>query len=424
MPTLTALTCACLICGPIPDDVRDQFLLAPHYDQVEMVGPLPVLASDRTHPVALMEATWLIEQMIGHRPEILAAMADRRCRFVIMAHDEFTTDVPEHRDLYPRTWWDVRARGLGATDTRPAVSCGEENLLAMQGDPYATENILIHEFAHAIHQMGLVDVDPSFDGRLKTAWRRALDKGLWDGTYAATNHFEYWAEGVQSWFDTNRQNDAQHNAVDTRVELVAYDPDLAALCKEVFGDSEWRYINPRRRLPSTAGTEHLTEFDRAAAGTFTWPIERRVAYDAENARRKATARQPDEDVIAWLERRTAAGCFDAMVDLGRRYRDGDGVTQSHELAAITYAPAAEAGYPPALDHLGWLCWASETDVHDMQRATQLLSHAADGGHVQSMLHMAVLQPERSEYWWRRAACHGHPVAVNAVRRLQEDTSDQ
>ena len=41
--------------------------------------------------------------------------------------------------------------GLGGSQTDPVCSCGEENLLAFPGDPYAAECILIHEFAHNIH---------------------------------------------------------------------------------------------------------------------------------------------------------------------------------------------------------------------------------------------------------------------------------
>ena len=57
----------------------------------------------------------------------------------------------------------VRARGLGGRIT----SCGEENLLNLPGDRYRRENILIHEFAHAIHEMGLNHIDERFDGRLR-----------------------------------------------------------------------------------------------------------------------------------------------------------------------------------------------------------------------------------------------------------------
>ena len=95
-----------------------------------------------------------------------------------MAYNEMTTDIPEHSDLHPDFYWDRRARGLGATASRPSTSCGEENLLNFDGDPYLTENILIHEFSHAIHQMGLSRVDPDFDNRLKSLYEASMEKGV------------------------------------------------------------------------------------------------------------------------------------------------------------------------------------------------------------------------------------------------------
>ena len=136
-----------------------------------------------------------------------------------MAPDEFTTAIPEHSHLAPKGYWDKRARGLGSSKEHPAVSCGEENLLGYKGDPYAAENILIHEFAHSIHQQGLNIVDPGFEKKLEKVFNRAALKGLWKGKYAGTNPAEYWAEGIQSWFDTNRENDYEHNHVNTREEL-------------------------------------------------------------------------------------------------------------------------------------------------------------------------------------------------------------
>ena len=186
-----------------------------------------------------------------------------------MAHNELTTQIPEHSDLQPDYYWDRRARGLGSTPTRPSVSCGEENLLNYSGDPYLTENILVHEFAHAIHQMGLNTVDPGFDDRLKTIYEAAVEKRLWKNTYAITNRAEYWAEGTQSWFDTNRANDDQHNHVDTRDKLKAYDPALAALLAEVYGDRDWRYTQAVTRTHLS----HLQGFDPDQSPTFEWPTD-------------------------------------------------------------------------------------------------------------------------------------------------------
>ncbi len=265
--------------NPVPGTLRDRLDLDPYYQQHVDVSGFPVLASERAIPEALLEARYLILQMIGHRQDILDAMARNKTRFTVMAFDEWTTMVPEHSDLRPPEYWDRRARGLGATRSRPSVSCGEENLLAMEGDPYSTENILIHEFAHAIHEMGLSTVDSTFDSRLGEAYRSAMEKGLWKGAYASTNRMEYWAEVVQSWFNTNRENDNQHNHVDLRSELKQYDPAAAALCKEIFGDGSWRYVHPTLRSHEA----HLNEINRSALPTFRWADGMEEAYQANQS---------------------------------------------------------------------------------------------------------------------------------------------
>ena len=257
-----------------PVRVRQALALNSFYTKHADVDGFSVVASDNVSDYALLEAAYLIRKMVGHRKDILQAMARNKVRFAIMAHNEYTTHIPEHRDLQPRLYWNRRARGLGATPERPAVSCGEENLLGYINDPYASENILIHEFAHAIHLMGLSETDPTFDERLEAAYTAAVREGLWKGKYAGRNHHEYFAEGVQSWFDTNRENDFEHNHVDTREELQQYDPRLAKLVREVFGSGPWRYRHPQHRQPHSA---HLAGFDRAKAPVFGW-AEKSVAW--------------------------------------------------------------------------------------------------------------------------------------------------
>ncbi len=77
--------------------------------------------------------------------------------------------------------------------------------------------------------------------------------------YAHKNRSEYWAEGVQCWYDTNRTMDHDHNHIHTREQLKAYDPHLAKLCEDVLGDAPWRFVSPRQR----AGMGHLQDFDPA-----------------------------------------------------------------------------------------------------------------------------------------------------------------
>lgn len=79
--------------------------------------------------------------------------------------------------------------------------------------------------------------------------------------YALVNAAEYWAEGVQDWYDTNRTMDHDHNHIHTRDQLKAYDPELAKLCAEVLGDSDWRFVSPRSR----AGQGHLAGYNPTTA---------------------------------------------------------------------------------------------------------------------------------------------------------------
>lgn len=99
----------------------------------------------------------------------------------------------------------------------------------------------MHEFAHSIHLIGLDMIEPTIHEELQALYGTALDEGLWTDTYAATNREEYWAEGVQSWYDANQDpQEGVHNHVDTRAELKNYDPPLAAVIERFMGDGGWR----------------------------------------------------------------------------------------------------------------------------------------------------------------------------------------
>jgi hypothetical protein len=268
------------------------------YTQRITARGFPIVASAGVNPYALKEAAYLVDLMLARRADVREAMIKSGARLCILAWNEFTTDQPEFAWLadepvagFPgisaRDYRDARARGMGGSRSDPYCSCGEENLLGYPGDPYSTESILIHEFAHNIHLRGMVNVDPTFDARLQATYDAAMKAGLWKGKYASVNHHEYFAEGVQSWFDDNRENDHDHNHVDTREELSAYDPGLAAMCREVFGDTELKYTKPATRL-----TGHLAGYDPTKAPTFTWPprlseAKRRILEAAQAREAKA-----------------------------------------------------------------------------------------------------------------------------------------
>jgi hypothetical protein len=275
-------------------DPPDKDGIPAFYTQVVRLRGFPIVASAKVNPYALKEAAFIGDLMLAKRPDVLEAMVLSGARLCIMARDEYTTDLPEFErmaahsmpgfeDFTGKEYWDARARGTGGSATDPYCTCAEENVLGYAGDPYESECILIHEFAHNIHLRGLNNVDPTFDVRLKKTYDDAMKAGLWKGKYAAVNHHEYFAEGVQSWFDDNRENDHDHNHVNTRAELLEYDPGLAAMCREVFGDTEFKYTKPATRL-----RDHMAGYDPSKAPTFVWP--ERLAPIREAIRNQAKAR--------------------------------------------------------------------------------------------------------------------------------------
>ena len=247
-------------------DIPEALELDAFYKKYIHASGYPIVSSGAVNDYALKEAAFLVDMMLKKRPDIRQAMIDSGSRMIVIGHNEFTSDIPEYKHLRPKDFWDARARGLGGSRQDAVCSCAEENVLAFPGDPYSTENILIHEFAHNIHLRGLVNLDPTFDDRLRKCYDEAMKNDLWQSKYASTNHAEYFAEGVQSWFNNNRPPDHDHNHVDTRKELIEYDPGLAAICREVFGATELAYTKPQQRLKG-----HMQGYDPKKAPTFKWP---------------------------------------------------------------------------------------------------------------------------------------------------------
>ena len=254
---------------PPPKEVRDFFELDPFYQQWISVNGFPVVSSAKVNPFALKEAAWLIWQMIGQSPAVLHILADKQIRFTVIGHTEILPDIPEYSDHVDFLTYRIRGTGGGGVAGHIAVTGSEEILLEKKG----LYNVLIHEFAHAIHRFGLNTIDPTFDTRLNIAYEAAMANGLWQGTYAASDRREYWAEGTLGWLHP-QGGGSFSNYGTTRGALKAYDPGLAALLAEIYGDSDWVYtpIEARLHLP------HLQGFNPQNSPTFSPPPELEELY--------------------------------------------------------------------------------------------------------------------------------------------------
>jgi hypothetical protein len=204
---------------------------------------LPIISSPKVSDQAFRVLIATFTKMLANVPDdVFDRLPKGGSHYSIIAESEGQTDLPEYADLRndPKTDWNKRARGLGGFDT----SAAEENILELPSDRYKGESIYIHEFAHTLANFVFGRADPNFRQDLRDAYTKAMAEGLWKNTYSATNKDEYFAEGVQAYFDCCRSAsppNGGHNEICTRDGLEKYDPRLFALIDRSYGHNPWRY---------------------------------------------------------------------------------------------------------------------------------------------------------------------------------------
>jgi hypothetical protein len=211
------------------------------YTQECSVLGISIVSSDNVDPLAFTAAAEMVVGMPDGRPDLHAHMAETGFYMILLGVEDHVNDAPEYADEV----LDEGDDGRGMANDEYGV-VGEENVLCAPDDGAYGESIFVHELAHGIYNNALLALDPEFEGRLTAAYDGALGAGKWADSYAATNVDEYWAEGVQDWFETNLEEDPPdgiHNLVNTREELRAYDQPLHDLIAEVFVTS-WLYACP------------------------------------------------------------------------------------------------------------------------------------------------------------------------------------
>ena len=229
----------------------------PFYTRYVDAGGIPILSSAKVPDQALLAAREIVEGMLAHRPDLARVLVAERVRVAIMAPDESTLDLPEQRHwkkparddprltycerkhyeerigrLTDRAYWNARARGMAGRLTSGAT----EDLLGQRASRYYGETIFLHEFSHAV--LGAIQrADPPLYAEVERAYAGALKTGKWKREYASTSIGEYWAEGSQFWFNSNRIAIFDGRRILSDADLAAYDPALHAALGNAYGAS-------------------------------------------------------------------------------------------------------------------------------------------------------------------------------------------
>ena len=208
----------------------------------------------------------MVAAMLANRPDLRDHLAREGYRISIIAEEEALLDLPDfaewkrpqrddprltrcERKLYDerigalsdRAYWNARARGIGGVHTVGS----EEDILGRPSSRYYGETIFVHEFAHNV-LFAIEAVDPALYTQVEAAYRNALQKGLWRNEYASTTVQEYWAEGTQFWFDSNRLAVFDGRRILNHQDLAAYDPALYAVLGAAYGDEHRLASDPFR----------------------------------------------------------------------------------------------------------------------------------------------------------------------------------
>lgn len=231
--------------------------LDPFYTKYADAQGIPVTGSGIVPDEAILAARDIVISMMSHRRDVRDELVRQGARIGVMAISEGTTDLPEQRDWkkpaiddprltkcevrdYAKTialqsdsqYWNARARGMGGLFTSGAA----ENIMGVPNTRYYGENIMVHEFSHNI-MYALRTTDPNLIKRLEAAYANAREKRLWQGSYMINTIEEYWAEGTQFWFNSNKAYITDTLTVVNAEDLKARDPDIYALLAEVYGDN-------------------------------------------------------------------------------------------------------------------------------------------------------------------------------------------
>jgi len=180
--------------------------------------------------------------------EMLSRMIQLGVEIAIIGRDQKTTDIPAHTHLRGRRihnstrTFEHDTRGVGATVSCPVMSCPEENLVQSENDRYPHESILVHEFAHTVMNLGLLNTE--LYTTIKEAYHAAMRNNLYNRqSYVSSNAEEYWAEMTQAFFHATIRTDVT-SGITTRDALMNHDPRLAVIMYQVWGHGSWRFKSP------------------------------------------------------------------------------------------------------------------------------------------------------------------------------------
>jgi hypothetical protein len=246
----------------IPPPAR--FKIPACYTKFTWAREFPVVARSASDE-ALLQANDTIRKMFAYRHDVLKALIGEGFKLVVLGSSERVKDLPECQSSPSDFRSTSKGSEMGYSRQSKLIVIPEKAILSKAGHEQSSESVVIGLFAKAAYEvtatrpvdphwderrdvqqyeMRVKRLDEHFGARINELYASATKKGLWKGTAAGAAPLDYWATGVQLYFDAAGQVKNARKTLNTREDLMSYDPDLYALVNETMayeGHQDWRF---------------------------------------------------------------------------------------------------------------------------------------------------------------------------------------
>ncbi len=253
----------------------DQFQMDPFYTKFTWARELPIVASGNVDDRAMLAANDMVRKLFAYRHDLLKALINDGGRIIVLSRQQTLTDLPEFA-AERQAAWPASSRVWSYTSEKKFIVVPEENLLAPESEVWQGKRLLVGLLARAVYRVAAtreVDeryatvrrdsqqyeqrllwkdsepiprMDVRFAVRMRELAAQASEQGLWKGTPAARDEIEYWAAGLEAYFDASGRGYVPNNSawpISTREQLERYDPGLYAAVHATMlyaGHQDWR----------------------------------------------------------------------------------------------------------------------------------------------------------------------------------------
>ena len=221
----------------------------PFYTKYINAAGVVIVSSDAVPDAALTAAYRTIVHLTSRRPDVLQAMVPNHPRISIMGLSETASGLPEFGPSSDGEW------GLGQMPGS-STSLVSVSGVCYPGNTEYRANFLLHEFVHAMQNLGWPTTDPEIEDEIWAAYVNAVERGQFEAPrdeplegitpFDAYGDDEYLTHNINAWFDLNESLPGPWVDVQigdsgppsgTRAELRERDPQLYEIISRFMPDS-------------------------------------------------------------------------------------------------------------------------------------------------------------------------------------------